>query len=199
MAFEQKWPAVSPRLFTTNGDANGNIMVADTRGFKVKQAVTIRATGQPNLFVQVKRVIGRRRIIVGPIQAVAGKESLQTRSDLTGYTVAAGAFIFAEEQVKAKLKPDDIRQAVYEQEPTVAERVIGVDQQGEFYDEDNPLPIQNVNTLIRDRYDELDVVQKNACGDPLLINVKYEGVTIATLTIQYDLEFDLKNVKYTRV
>lgn len=116
MAIEQKWPAVPPSLFTANGDAYGNIQIANTAGFKVKQAVTIKATGLPDLFVQVKRAT-RTRLIVGPIQAVPGKESLQSRTDLSLYTVAAGAFIFAEEQVKAKIKPDDIIQAVYRQEP----------------------------------------------------------------------------------
>lgn len=144
MAIEQKWPAVPPQLFTVDGGAQGQITVADVRGFKVKQAVQIKATGQPDLRVQVKRVTRKTgKIIVGPFPDTntQGKAGLRTTTDLSAYTLAAGAIIFAEEQDKIKIKPDDQDIATYEQEPTVARRVVQVDQFGDFYDQDNPIPI----------------------------------------------------------
>jgi hypothetical protein len=119
MAIEQKWPAVAPQLFTANGSQHGVIKVESAAGFKVKQKVVVSAVGQDILQLQVKRVIGPDTIIVGPAPnaQTQNKNSLTMYADLTAYTVAASAHIYAEEQDKAKLKPDDILQAVYRQEP----------------------------------------------------------------------------------
>lgn len=142
MAIEKKWPAVPPQLFTSNGGVYGEVQVASTKGFKVKQSAVISAVGQNNLAVQVKRVLSPTILLVGPIKAIQGKQGLQGREDLTNYTVAAGAFIYAEEQDKATLKPEDIFQAVYDQEPTVAIRSVMVDQFGDYYQTTNPLPVK---------------------------------------------------------
>ncbi|NJO48135.1 MAG: hypothetical protein HC840_00305 [Leptolyngbyaceae cyanobacterium RM2_2_4] len=167
MAIEQKWPAVAPQAFTADGGAQGQITVADVRGFKVKQFVVIKATGQPDIRVQVKRVVKKTgKIIVGPPQdqQTQGKAGLQTRTDLTAYTLLAGAFLYAEEQDKVRVKKDDQDAATYEQEPTVARRVVAVDQFGDFYDDDNRVPVKfdggitvgNV-TIQDDDGDELEV------------------------------------------
>ena len=55
---------------------------------------------------------------------------------LTGATVSAVI------QSKSKTPPADHEHAVYEQEPTLAKRVIGVDEWGNFYDEDNPISVK---------------------------------------------------------
>lgn len=117
MAIEQKWPAVAPQLFTANGGQYGVIKVVSAAGFKVKQKVSISAVGQDTIQLQVKRVIGPDTIIVGPFPTTQQTNTLTARTDLTAYTVAASAYILAEEQDKAKLKPEDILQAVYRQEP----------------------------------------------------------------------------------
>lgn len=135
MAIEKKWPAVAPQLFTTNGGAQGQITVADARGFKVKQFVVIKATGLPDLRVQVKRVTRRANndflIIVGPPpeQQTQGKAGLRTTTDLSLYTTASGALLYAEEQDKNTIKPDDIMQAVWRQEPGTT---IGVEIDDQF-------------------------------------------------------------------
>lgn len=144
MAIEQKWPSVAPQLFTANGGAQGQITVADVRGFKVKQFVVIHSNTKPDIRVQIKRVVKKTgKITVGPPsdQNSQGKSNLKAITDLTGYTVADSAYLYAEEQDKVKVKPDDQDIATYEQEPTVARRVVNVDQYGDFYDEDNPMPI----------------------------------------------------------
>lgn len=129
MAIEQKWPAVTPQLFTANGEQFGVIKVINVAGFKVKQKVSISAVGQNTIQLQVKRVIGPDTLIVGPFPTTQQNNTLTARTDLTAYTVAAGAYILAEEQDKAKLKPDDILQAVYRQEPGTT---IGVEIDDQF-------------------------------------------------------------------
>ena len=135
--FEKSWLAVAPTLLTSDGSTNGYIQVVDTIGFKVKAKVTLSATGQPNLTVQCKRVISKTQMVVGPLNAPLNN----TQVDLSAYTLAAGAFIFQDEQPRVTIAPADIVQAVYEQEPTVAIRVIDVDQFGNPYDQNNPMPI----------------------------------------------------------
>lgn len=117
MAIEQKWPAVAPQLFIADGGQYGIIKVSSAAGFKVKQKVVITAIGQNTIQAQVKRVMGPDTIVVGPFPTEQNKNTLTARTDLTLYTVAASASIYAEEQDKVKLKPDDILQAVYRQEP----------------------------------------------------------------------------------
>jgi hypothetical protein len=134
MAIEQKWPAVAPQLFTANGGQYGVIKVVNAAGFKVKQKVSISAVGQDTIQAQVKRIIGPDTIIVGPFATTQQTNTLTARIDLTAYTVAASAYILAEEQDKAKLKPDDIIQAVYRQEPGTTIGVEIDDQYGNAID-----------------------------------------------------------------
>lgn len=129
MAIEQKWPSVAPQAFLANGTQFGVITIANTAGFKVKQTVVVGGTALPNLLVQVKRVLSRNQMIVGQPNT-----PLNNKTDLTLYTVASGSYVYAEEQDKTKLKPDDIWQAIYDQEPTVALRNVLVDQYGNYYD-----------------------------------------------------------------
>lgn len=117
MAIEKKWPAVAPQLFTTDGGQFGVIKVVSAAGFKVKQLVVISANTLPTLRLQVKRVIGPDTIIVGDIPTKQGEQSLTHRKDLSAYTIVLGSYIFAEEQDKNTIKPEDIIQAVYRQEP----------------------------------------------------------------------------------
>lgn len=171
MAIEQKWPAVAPQPFTADGGAQGQIAAADVRGVKVKQFIVIKATGQPDLRVQVKRVVKKTgKITVGPPsdQQTQGKAGLRTTTDLTAYTLLAGAFFYAEEQDKVRVKKDDQDAATYEQEPTVARRVVQVDQFGDFYDDDNRVPVKFDggitvgNVTIQD--DDSDELEINADG-----------------------------------
>ncbi len=129
MAIEKKWPAVPPQLFAVDGSSQGVIKVASAAGYKVKQKVVVSATGQPTLQIQVKRVIGPDTIIVGPFPTKVGQSLLTVRQDLSLYTTASGAMIFAEEQDKAVLKPEDIFQSVYRQEPGTT---IGVEIDDQF-------------------------------------------------------------------
>jgi hypothetical protein len=186
MAVEQKWLAVPPRLFTANGSNLGIITIADDAGFKVKQRIVICATGLPSLQVQVKRVICPGTIIVGPLpeQLTASRQQgsslLSVRSDISAYTVALGAFVYAEEQDKSKLKPDDIWQAVYDQEPTVALRHVMVDECGNYYTPTNPLPVA-IDTSISIGAVEI----KDPQGDILDVNTD-GSINVVPTTVTLD-------------
>lgn len=133
--FEKRFAAVSAQLFTANGGTNGSISIADARLFKVKQHVIVSATGQTNLELEVKKVTSSTSMIVGPITG-----SINTFTDLSAYTTASTASVFANEQRRPTITSDDFERAVYEEEPIVAKRVILVDELGNKYDTANPLP-----------------------------------------------------------
>lgn len=135
--FEKQWLSVAPVLFTTNGTNNGLISVTDTAGFKVKAQVVISAAAQNNLTLQVKRVLSSTQMIVGPISGPITNSNV----NLTAYTLAAGAFIYQDQQARVTISPADIIQAVYNQEPVVSISTSSVDQYGNIYDSDNPFPV----------------------------------------------------------
>lgn len=162
MALERKWTVVLPRAFAADGNAFGLITLATTAGFKVKQSAYLLSTSQPRLPVQVKRVISPTQLVVG---AIDNKISSWLPLNITAYTVADGASIGAEEQDKNKIGADDIESAVYEADPTVAKRVVFVDQFGNFYDENNPLPATFEGTI---SIGQVEI--KGPSGDVLEVN-----------------------------
>ena len=128
MAIEKFWERQGPVAFSANGGEDGLVTLSSVICFKVKQSVSIKAIGLPTLQLEVKRVISATQLYVGPRQSVPQKNrSLKTRSDLSAYTTALSASIQAVEQSKAKVPPNDIIQAVYEHEPTIAIRTMMVD------------------------------------------------------------------------
>jgi hypothetical protein len=193
MAIEQSWSVVAPTLFTANGTTLGVVTVADTAGFKVKSQVIISMPGLPDLTLQCKRVVSTTQLIVGPIPITIGQDSLTTRTNISAYTVLGGAFIYAEEQPKRKFKEQDIWQAVYDQEPTVALRTVGVDEYGNYWNESNPLPVAfssafpNVVKITSgdgSGYDlnvnpdgSLNVVVENGTGTTDTVRIPYNEVT----------------------
>jgi hypothetical protein len=139
MALEKKWNLVPPQPFVADGGEFGLITLASAHGFKTKQSAYLTATGLPNLAVQVKRVPTPTTLIVGTINnaQIASWPPL----NISAYTVALNAAIGAQIQDKSRIGIDDIDTAVYEADPTVAIRGVAVDQYGNFYDDDNPLPV----------------------------------------------------------
>lgn len=135
---EKRFVAIAPQFFTADGQANGTITVADTRLFKVKQEIVIAATTLPNLDnLEVKRINSATQLIVGPRGA-----NINATQDVSAYTTALGANIFANEQKRPSIPFEEFTRAVYEEEPTVANRTVLVDALGNKYATDNPLPVQ---------------------------------------------------------
>lgn len=199
MAIEKKWSAVPPRLFTVDGSANGLVTVSSTAGFKVKQAIVIAGTALPNLALQVKRVNSPNTLIVGLINPPQGQAFKGV--DISLYTTAANSYIYAEEQEKAKLKPDDIVQAVYDQEPAVAIRTLLVDQYGNYYDDNNPLPTSGGGSgggggLAPSNFDEVDIIY-NVNQDPEQYQFYLASVLVGAIDVTYDL--NLNPIQYKKV
>jgi len=138
MAIERYWETKGPILLSADGGADGSVVISNVCGFKVKQRIVISALSLPDLPLEIKRVVSLTKLIVGPV-VTTGK--MIARQDLSAYTVALISTIRAEEQPKVRVPPNDIIQAVYEQEPTIAIRTIGVDCVGDPWGEDNPLPV----------------------------------------------------------
>lgn len=135
---ERSWLEIEARLFTANGTDTGLVTVESTVNFHVKQKVIIEATGTPDLRgIEVKRVINRHLMIVGPEGAI------HQTSDLTEYTVAKNTSIRAIEQPRPSIDEKTHARATYEEEPTMAKRMIPVDRYGNLIDENNPLVVTN--------------------------------------------------------
>lgn len=135
--FEKRWAAVSPQLFTSNGTTNGQLTVADSSLFKVKQKVDLNSNTQPVANFEIKSIPNPTTIIVGPIDTPVVSYSAV---DISLYTVADGATISAIEQRRSIVPQEDLIRAKYEEEPVIAERVVIVDKHGRKIDSSNPLP-----------------------------------------------------------
>jgi len=139
---EKRFAAVPTQVFTANGGADGSVSIADTSLFKVKQQVVITATGQTNLALEVKKVVSPTSMIVGPTTG-----NINAFTDISAYTTALSASVFANEQKRPQISADDFERAVYEEEPTVAKRMVLVDEQGNKINAANPLPTSATVTV----------------------------------------------------
>lgn len=134
--YEKRLAAVAPQLFTSDGTVQGRLTISNTSLFKVKQEVILNATGLPNLELEIKQIDDINIIYVGPKGG-----PIKNRTDISAYTVLAGAFIFAAEQNRPSVPEQSVERLTYEEEPTVARRVVVVDKMGNKIDGDNPIPI----------------------------------------------------------
>jgi hypothetical protein len=133
MSLERRWPYAS-QAFTANGTNLGGISVADTYGFFVKQSVQVRSNAVPTINLEIKRITGNT-IYVGKAD-----NNIDLRTDVSAYLVADSAVITAFEQLIRPIKGEEIIQYVYDREPIVAWRTIGVDRYGNPWSATNPLP-----------------------------------------------------------
>lgn len=178
---EKRFVAVSPQLFTTDGTSDGKLTVVYSGFFKVKQQVTITSNVQPPLEVEVKRINSINDIEVGP------RGKIEARTDLSNYTVAAGANIRANEQFRPLIPQEEVIRAVYEEEPVVAYRVIGVDQDGNTinWSEDGLVPQEFDDVVLTRDLDE-DIVEAK---------FYLRGEEIRDLELTYNLAKSLIRVK----
>lgn len=128
---EKRLKAVAPQLFTLDGTVNGIVTITDTRLFKVKQKIIIKATALPDLNLEIKRVYSSTQLAVGEIKHQQG---IDHRSDISAYILANAPFIFANEQPRSSVPEQEVERSTYEEEPTVARRVMLVDILGDRAD-----------------------------------------------------------------
>jgi len=135
MAIERTWTSVPARLLTLDGNAYGELTIESTSGFRVKQQVLLESTALSTLTLEVKRVVSSTVILLGE-----PNKGISNRVDLSAYLVTDFSTLRAPEQSKNKVPKDDQRDATYEREPVVARRVFNVDEFGNPFNNNNPLP-----------------------------------------------------------
>lgn len=137
MAIERFWEKIGPVPLTADGTVNGKITVEDTDCFKVKAFVLLKSDTQGVQRFQIKRVISKTEMFLG----LEGTK-ITARSDLSLFKASENTTIEQPEQEKVKLDQEDMDQATYEQEPTVARRSLLVDKGGNHYTVMNPFPVR---------------------------------------------------------
>lgn len=125
MAMEKFWPSIGTVPFTANGTITGHITLASATGFKVKMQIIVTSATQPTLSLEVKRVPSGTVLEVGPRGT-----HIDDRVNLSAYLLADGAAITANFQKRPSIPLQELERAVYAEEPTVAIRVVQVDQYG---------------------------------------------------------------------
>ncbi len=148
MAIEKRLAAVPAQAFTADGTNRGRITLVTTypgfTPFKVKQKIVIKASGETNLELEIKRIFDDELTLdVGPRGG-----SISERTDLTAYTTASSATIEAEEQKRPSVPFEEYSRAVYEEEPISAYRIFSIDRWGNPWSTSNPFPTGM--TFIRD-------------------------------------------------
>ena len=144
MAYERNWAAVPPQPFTANGGQFGLVQVADTAGFRVKQAAYLKNNSGQTVPVQIKIVLSSTHLIVGYCD---NKIANWPQINISSWTVSAGTVIGAEWQSKNAISSEDITRTVYEADPVVAIRTFGVDQYGNPWSLANPMPVAFDGTI----------------------------------------------------
>lgn len=125
---ERSYFRIGPVLFTADGQADGTITVTDTSCFKVKMTVTIKSDTVEQSNYEVKRVLSPTQMVIGP-----DNQNIRKKSDMSAFLLADNASVEAAEQDRPSVPPSDMGQAMYEEEPTMARRVITVDKLGNTY------------------------------------------------------------------
>lgn len=146
---EKTWRFISPKAFTSDGTVTGEIKIADTRSFKVKQKVILESSTQERVELEVKEVLDYTTLYVGK------KGAIELREDVSAFTVVDGATIRALKQPRPAIPDKEYERAVYAEEPTVAKRTVLVDELGCYIDsvEDG----QGVRRLAVDALVEVDI------------------------------------------
>ena len=212
MAIEKKWPKIDPIAFIADGGSEGEVQIESTIGFKVKQIVIIKATGLPDLILEVKRVVSDTLMFVGK------NGNICERADLSLYIMATNPMIRADEQIRPKISPEEYERASYEEEPTIAKRVIGVDRLGNPVDSgqikaevgDKSLNVSGdqcpgggevslhvavQNDAFTKQWDDLEVTIERSDGQPEEIISRKAGVDQQRAVITYNTAGDFKRIQ----
>lgn len=163
LSSERRWFAISPIALTANGTSDGVVTVSDTTGFKVKRRVKLESNTQGKTELEVKKVLSPTQMILGPISA-----DMSDRADLSPFLTADSATIEAPETARPQIDNETTLRYTYDEEPTMARRSVLVDRYGQYYREDNPIPVQlsDGNIDIGTVNAELEVQLSSQDGEP---------------------------------
>lgn len=194
-ALEKRWFPVL-QLFTSDGNTDGLVTVADTTGFFSKQTITIKSNTQPPKAFQVNIVISATQMYVG----LPKSNIILDRTDVSAYKLADAAQIYAPSQSIGQIQPPEIFNAVYARDPVVALRTVLVDAHGQWINEANPVPVNAVVNVppgtIPTQWDDIDLGYD---ANQNLNEVQYflDTILIRTLNLSYDSNGNLIEVTAT--
>lgn len=184
--FEKKWPSVICPTITV---ADSIITVTDTFGLHPKQQITILKTGFEPLEAEIKRVLSRTQIQIGPI----GKQ-ISTYWNPTDYS---GGSLIASEQERNAIDSNAGLRAAYAEEPTVALRNALVDYYGCYIgsakdsEGNNRLLVDANIQSTSSNWDRIELGRDECTSN--LTNIKYylDTVLQRELALTYDIDGDL--------
>lgn len=179
---EKRLYAVSPQNFTSDGTANGQLTVADTRLFCVGQVIKLLSDTQQPYLLKIKRIPNLHTILVG-----LPTKPIQDRADISAYTVVDNATIAAAEQERPSVPEQEIERLTYAEEPAVARRVIPVNPFGEFVN-------QSEDGIVPQEFDDV-ILTRDIDGDVTDAKFYFAGALIADLELTYDLNKDVIRVR----
>lgn len=180
MASERYLAAASSSL-TSNGLADGTLKVNLSDGFKVKARAILSSDTQPKLEVEIKAVIDRLTILVGPPSS-----DIQERLNVSAYLVADNAKLDQPQQRKMSISPADVDRATYEEEPVVARRMIQVTREGNAFNAKGA-------GLVPPEYDRV-FLTRDIGGRITQTDFYLNDELIKTLEFSYDLDSNLIEV-----
>jgi len=175
MASEKNWAHTIISPVSISGAV---ITMPTVYGLKVKRNVTLSKLGVVSRVFQVKRVVNENTIWVGEVGTPITQ--LKEVDEYDGGVLSSG------EDARNTIGSTPIIRAVYEEEPTVALRTIGVDWLGELYSEKNPFPVYLADALLdTDLTNEFNLVSSV---------VKDAATPLFTYTVPADKKMELMRI-----
>jgi len=207
MALEDRWLEVTPQNFIQNGMSNGYIFLKTVKGFKIRQVVTIKASGLPDLDLDV--------INVYPDHLIVGRFANKDRVDISDYTIALSATVEAKEQVKKYITDKDLLSHVYEVEPINAIRTAGVDENGAYGtslkvevdgkptkvtgfscpDGSTAADVRVVHDGFTKAWDDIEVTARRGDGQPAEITTRKGGIDVQVGTLDYFADGEFQRLR----
>ena len=188
MAIERSWAAVPAQPIITNGTSDVHISVPNSTVFFVKMKVTLFSDSVSPLPLEVKRINNINDMELGP----AG--DIKLRSNLTLILVTDSPMMSAIEQNRPAISVEDVLRASYANEPAVALRNLPVDQLGNAYNAQNPLPVSG-GGLAPSGFDEVDIL-RDSDGDATEYQFLQNSIDIGNVDVTYDS--DKNPIKYKK-
>lgn len=188
MAIEKTWLAIPALALTQNGGKYGELFVSSTLSFKVKQRVFLKSNTVLSKQFEIKRINDDTSMELGAIG-----QGIKDRSDIQEFLIADSAMLYAIDQERPAIPPDAFERAVYEEEPTVAKRVVLVDTLGRKFSSvigndgkvrlatDTSLSINNLSVTIQEPTEPQIVTLNIPAGDteyPFIIPAKSQNFTL---------------------
>lgn len=171
MAIERTYAAIGTVALTATGTTDGVLTLASTLGVKVGMRGLITGPSLPDLSVQVKRVDSTTILEVG-----APGTPITNRIDVSAYTAAC--FLTIPEQSRPTIPLNEIARAVYEEEPTVATRVVLVDQYGNPYVASGGSGASSVTIKDGSTSNLLEVYSDGSIKSVQLFNEPYDSIGV---------------------